>query len=183
MSNITKKALEASLKKMMLKKPLAKITIRDITDDCGISRMTFYYHFQDIYDLIEWSCIEDATQATHFARCGGNLYMLDEDGKIWITGNIQNPPEEAALEGAFDWLAEFADWYEDSPNKKNVSKILLRLEVDEGAEVKLYIMFDSTGEWIPRSRWCSRGWGRGYRRPRPARTVRPGRAVRRCSTC
>ena len=42
MSNITKKALEASLKKMMLKKPLAKITIRDITDDCGISRMTFY---------------------------------------------------------------------------------------------------------------------------------------------
>ena len=53
--------------------------------------------------------------------------MLDEDGKIWITGNIQNPPEESALEGAFDWMAEFADWYEDSPNKKNVSKILLRL--------------------------------------------------------
>ena len=75
--------------------------------------------------------------------------MLDEDGKIWITGNIQNPPEEAALEGAFDCMAEFADWYEDSPNKKNVSKILLRVEVDEGAEVKLYIMFDSTGEWIP----------------------------------
>ena len=41
MTNITKKALEASLKKMMLKKPLDKITIRDITDDCGISRMTF----------------------------------------------------------------------------------------------------------------------------------------------
>ena len=63
MSNITKKALEASLKKLMLKKPLDKITIRDITDDCGISRMTFYYHFQDIYDLVEWCCIEDATAA------------------------------------------------------------------------------------------------------------------------
>ena len=63
MTNITKKALEASLKKMMLKKPLDKITIRDITDDCGISRMTFYYHFQDIYDLIEWACVEDATAA------------------------------------------------------------------------------------------------------------------------
>lgn len=63
MSNITKKALEASLKKVMLKKPLDKITIRDITDDCGISRMTFYYHFQDIYDLIEWACIEDAAAA------------------------------------------------------------------------------------------------------------------------
>ena len=62
MPNITKKALESSLKKLMLKKPLDKITIRDVTEDCGISRAAFYYHFQDIYDLIEWSCIEDATQ-------------------------------------------------------------------------------------------------------------------------
>ena len=63
MSNITKKALEVSLKNMLLKKPLDKITIRDITDDCGISRMAFYYHFRDIYDLVEWACIEDATEA------------------------------------------------------------------------------------------------------------------------
>ena len=62
MANTTKQALEASLKKMMLQKPLDKITIHDITADCGISRMAFYYHFKDIYDLIEWSCIEDATQ-------------------------------------------------------------------------------------------------------------------------
>ena len=60
MSQITKRALEASLKKLLLQKPLDKITIRDITDDCGINRMTFYYHFKDIYDLIEWSLIEDA---------------------------------------------------------------------------------------------------------------------------
>ena len=59
MPNDTKQALDASLKRMMLKKPLDKITIRDITEDCGISRMTFYYHFKDIYDLVEWSCIED----------------------------------------------------------------------------------------------------------------------------
>ena len=63
MSNTTKQALELSLKRMMGKKPLDKITIRDITDDCGISRMAFYYHFKDIYDLVEWSCIEDASQA------------------------------------------------------------------------------------------------------------------------
>ena len=63
MANTTKQALEASLKRMMLKKPLAKITIRDITDDCGISRIAFYYHFKDIYDLIEWVCVEDATRA------------------------------------------------------------------------------------------------------------------------
>ena len=63
MSQITKKALEASLKKLLLKKPLNKITINDITEDCGINRMTFYYHFKDIYDLVEWVCIQDASEA------------------------------------------------------------------------------------------------------------------------
>lgn len=63
MFNMTKQALEASLKHLMMKKPLDKITIQDLTADCGISRMTFYYHFKDIYDLIEWVCVEDASKA------------------------------------------------------------------------------------------------------------------------
>lgn len=48
MSNITKRALEASLKNLLLQKPLNKITVGDIANDCGINRMTFYYHFKDI---------------------------------------------------------------------------------------------------------------------------------------
>ena len=63
MSQITKRALAASLKNMLLKKPLNKITINDIAEDCGINRMTFYYHFKDIYDLVEWTCEEDAAKA------------------------------------------------------------------------------------------------------------------------
>lgn len=63
MSQVTKRALEASLKKLLLEKPLNKITINDIAEDCGINRMTFYYHFKDIYDLVEWVCVEDATRA------------------------------------------------------------------------------------------------------------------------
>lgn len=39
MSQITKHALEASLKNILLKKPLNKITVKDIADDCGINRM------------------------------------------------------------------------------------------------------------------------------------------------
>ena len=54
MSNTTKLALEASLKKLLLKKPVDKITINDLTEDCGISRMAFYYHFKDLMDLLEW---------------------------------------------------------------------------------------------------------------------------------
>lgn len=63
MTNATKSALEESLKRLLLKKPLDKITINDLTADCGISRMTFYYHFKDIYDLVEWCCLEDAKTA------------------------------------------------------------------------------------------------------------------------
>ena len=56
----TKNTMKSSLKKIIKRKPLSKITISDIADDCGISRMTFYYHFKDIYDLVEWCIISDA---------------------------------------------------------------------------------------------------------------------------
>lgn len=63
MSQTTKNALAASFKRLLYQKPLNKITISDITADCGINRMTFYYHFKDIYDLIEWTFTESITKA------------------------------------------------------------------------------------------------------------------------
>lgn len=51
-NNSTKLALEASLKNLLLKKPVDKITITDLTNDCGITRMAFYYHFRLTRDLI-----------------------------------------------------------------------------------------------------------------------------------
>ena len=60
MSDITKHALAASLKKLLAKKPIDKITVKDIVEDCGVNRHTFYYHFQDIYELIEWFCYDEA---------------------------------------------------------------------------------------------------------------------------
>lgn len=62
-TNATKIALGESLKKLVLTKRLEKITINDLTSDCGISRMAFYYHFKDIYDLVEWVCVEDGRKA------------------------------------------------------------------------------------------------------------------------
>ncbi len=85
MSQITKRALEASLKNLLLQKPLNKITINDIAKDCGISRMTFYYHFKDIYDLVEWSCVEDARQALD----GKKTYDTWQDGFLNIFRAIQ----------------------------------------------------------------------------------------------
>ena len=57
---MTKKALASSLKKIMEQKPLGKISVREIIEDCGVNRKTFYYHFQDIYDLLKWIFEEEA---------------------------------------------------------------------------------------------------------------------------
>ena len=85
MSDLTKRALEQSLKNLLLQKPLSKITISDIADDCGINRMTFYYHFKDIYDLIEWSCEEDARKALE----GKKTYDTWQQGLLQIFEAVQ----------------------------------------------------------------------------------------------
>lgn len=86
MSQTTKRALEASLKNLLLQKPLDKITISDIAEDCGINRMTFYYHFKDIYDLIEWSCMEDASKAL----AGKKTYDTWQQGFLQIFQAVQD---------------------------------------------------------------------------------------------
>lgn len=53
-SFITRQALASSLKALLLVKPLAKISIRDICDGCSMNRKSFYYHFHDKYELIIW---------------------------------------------------------------------------------------------------------------------------------
>ena len=80
MSNITKHALAESLKKLLLKKPLNKITINDLTTDCGISHMAFYYHFKDIYDLVEWACLEESRKALQ----GKKTYDTWQEGLLQI---------------------------------------------------------------------------------------------------
>ncbi len=68
MSQTTKKAMSASLRKMLRQKPLSKITVTDIAQDCGVSRMTFYYHFKDLYDLIEWTLNDNAAQVLEMCK-------------------------------------------------------------------------------------------------------------------
>ena len=62
MSSSTKEALAAALKQMMTVKPMDKITIKDLVEICGVNRQTFYYHFDDVYDLLEWVFEEDANR-------------------------------------------------------------------------------------------------------------------------
>lgn len=75
----TKWMLTESLKKLMLQKPLNKISIREITDGCGVNRQTFYYHFEDIYDQVRWMYRQEALR----------LLDLREGVLIWQDALLQ----------------------------------------------------------------------------------------------
>lgn len=53
-SNITKRALAQALKELMARQPLEKISVGAICAACDMNRKSFYYHFKDKYDLVEW---------------------------------------------------------------------------------------------------------------------------------
>lgn len=130
MSNLTKKALKESLKGLLIKKPLNKITIAELTDDCELNRMTFYYHFKDIYDLVEWSLQEEAkaivgAKKTYATWQEGFLDVFKETQKneILMT-NIYNHLSREKIEEYFNTIT-FSFVYpviEEKYKKDNLSK-------------------------------------------------------------
>ena len=58
--NRTKSAIIDTFWELLEEKPYSKITVKDIVNSCQINRNTFYYHFHDIPDLLEYAIKEDA---------------------------------------------------------------------------------------------------------------------------
>ena len=82
-----KRQLADSLKMLMVKKNLKKITVQEIADGCGANRYTFYYHFKDIYDLLMWMFQEEALS---LIKTSENCLTWQEGFRLflrWITEN------------------------------------------------------------------------------------------------
>jgi len=60
--NLTKNAIKQSFIKLLNERPLKQITVRDIVDDCGFNRNSFYYHFADIPTLLKEIIMDEATR-------------------------------------------------------------------------------------------------------------------------
>ena len=104
MSDITRKAIADTLKTLLTDRPLSKVTVMDIASSCGISRMTFYYHFRDIYDLIEWIISSDIAKVlsgrrTHDTWQSGFLALFHavEENHVFIF-NVYNSMSREQME-------------------------------------------------------------------------------------
>lgn len=78
-SEQTKQTLGLALKELMVQKPLDKITIHELTERCGMRRQNFYYHFEDVYDLLRWVLQEEAI----------SLLRRHEGTLLWQEGLLQ----------------------------------------------------------------------------------------------
>lgn len=66
--------LSAALIKRLQETPLDRISIKSITDECGLNRQTFYYHFRDIYDLVSWMLRREAYRVVRAAADAPDTY-------------------------------------------------------------------------------------------------------------
>ena len=93
---------------------------------------------------------EDDLRAVGFARAGDGLYCLSEDGKLWdLKGNDTYLEQATTPEESLDWSATFAPWGYEDPNQKYISRVNIRMRLEEGTRVYLWAQYDSSGRWEP----------------------------------
>lgn len=86
---------------------------------------------------------EDDLPVVNMAACGGEIYAIADNKLLSLTG------KEGVLEPPVHWYAETGIQYYEYPDKKYVSRYNLRLKMDKSSRLKIYIEYDSDGNWIP----------------------------------
>ena len=109
-SQQTKWALAAALKKLMAQKPLEKITISELTDLCHIKRQNFYYHFEDIYDLMRWMFQNEAVSLLE-RREGALRRFFEEQLHTIISQTIEGFLPDLQDPSSSDHVALLAHFY------------------------------------------------------------------------
>lgn len=128
MAAFTKLVIMRVFENLLSVKPLEKITVKDITDQCGISRNTFYYHYQDIYQVFK-AYID---------------YSLEEIFKFLQQENEKD--QDHICEKAVEFLENHRTIFENilrSAKSEEVHKIL-----DDGSSRFFRYVIDRVGEGI-----------------------------------
>ena len=94
---------------------------------------------------------EDELHALGFASLGDELYCLTDNAMLALMGT------DGEIEPCVRWMAETGMQYYQYPDRKYVSRFNIRLRMEEGAEIDVYLMYDSSSEWVRQGRIKMKG--------------------------
>lgn len=77
-SQLTKNALSQAMKELMAECPMEKIKIGDIVERCHMNRQSFYYHFKDKYDLVNWIFYTDFVEEIQNSLDKSNWDLMEK---------------------------------------------------------------------------------------------------------
>lgn len=110
----TKLMLAQALKLCMKKAPLEKITVKDITDTCGVSRQTFYRYFKDRTDLVNWYFEIILKESFQYMGKGNTIYeslinkfTYIQNEKLFFTEAFKNDEQNNLKEYDFKSILDF----------------------------------------------------------------------------
>ena len=150
-SELTKRVLADGIKKVMETKAFDKITVTDITDSCGVSRNTFYYHFQDKYELVNWifyteitPIAEAATGEYGWAKALTRLFCYLQDNRAFYTNVLR-------FQGQNSFVSCLLDFYQSALGEiieKNAVQNLTPEERQFAAKFYSYALIGIVTDWV-----------------------------------
>ncbi len=90
-----KQLIAETAEKLIFEKNKKRLTVKDIAKECNITRQTFYYHFQDIPELLKWIAGQKREEIR--SHIGQNL-TPDESIRFWLSMSLQTKSEIKKLE-------------------------------------------------------------------------------------
>lgn len=134
----TKEKIAAAVKELMRQKSIRKITVQDIMEETGMKRQSFYYHFQDIYDVIEWICNRELIDTVNME----SELSFEEWLREWMETIEGDRTFYKKLANEIEWkrMAERAK----GPVSKQVEKFLGDAQSDTPEEKAFLVDFLST---------------------------------------
>lgn len=154
-SIVTENALANSLKLLMKDTPINKITVKMVTDSCGVTRHTFYNHFHDVYELLGWifenEVIDELDECCNLSNWKDGLFIVLKytlDNKIICINTCKSLGREHLEVFLCKTFTKVLDGV--------ITDITREMNVDEKIkkEVAIFFSYAITGEFL---QWINNG--------------------------
>ena len=150
-SELTKRVLADGIKKVMESKAFDKITVTDITDSCGVSRNTFYYHFQDKYELVNWIFYTEITPIARAAQGEKGWAAALTELFCYLRNNRAFYSNVLRFQGQNSFSSCLCDFYQSAMRKlieKDTSGVLTLEEQQFAAKFYSNALIGTVMDWV-----------------------------------